>query len=98
MSFRVCSGLWLSVEHFLKNATISGKGNFKRGPVVNLTQRAKDGKRDCQTGFLHFYKYILTFISVLISIVEGHRIGHRLTPKNNIYTALPYLTTVKTFV
>ena len=69
--------------------------------MVNLTQRvkieAKDGKRDCQTGFLHFYKEnILTYISVPISIVEGHHIGHRLTPKNNIYTAHALADSAKT--
>ena len=68
--------------------------------MVNLTQRvkieAKDGKRDCQTGFLHFNKNILTCISVLISIVEGHHIGHRLTPKNNIYTAHALADSTKT--
>ena len=68
--------------------------------MVNLAQRvkieAKDGKRDCQTGFLHFYKNILTYISVLISIGEGHHIGHRLTPKNNIYTAHALADSAKT--
>ena len=53
-------------------------------------------KETAKQVFYTFTKNILTYISVLISIVEGHHIGHRLTPKNNIYTAHALADSAKT--